>query len=65
MSRSTIAFALSAALLGGCVSLTQDQGFSSVGSTVKERTGKELVRIRSDADADAVRKRVRDRKSVV
>ena len=55
MSRSTTAFALSTVLLGGCVSLTQDQGFSTVESTVKERIGKDLVRIRSNADSDGVR----------
>ncbi|MEB0011410.1 TolC family protein [Glaciimonas sp. Gout2] len=40
--------------LGGCASLSQDSGFSSVQSMTKERIGQEVKWVKSDADANSV-----------
>lgn len=48
------------ALLGGCVSFSEDGGFGTVHSTVRERAGVEAKWVRSDAEADSVRGRVKE-----
>ncbi|MDB5768979.1 MAG: copB [Collimonas fungivorans] len=48
------AFAASVVLLGGCASLSQDGGFSSVQSLVKERSGQDLKWVKSEDDAASV-----------
>ncbi|MEB0013218.1 TolC family protein [Glaciimonas sp. Gout2] len=40
--------------LGGCASLSQDGGFSSVQSMTKERIGQEVKWVKSDADVNSV-----------
>ena len=52
------ALLLGAALLGACASFSPDAGFSTVEATARERLGKELRWARSDADSDAIDKRV-------
>ena len=47
-------------LLGGCASLSEDAGFSTVEQAVEERTGAETKWARSDSDADTVRGRVKE-----
>ena len=44
--------------LGGCATFSQDGGFNAVEKAVKDRSGKELVWIKSDAQRDSVDKRV-------
>jgi outer membrane protein TolC len=57
MRALTVAVAL---LLGGCASLSDDGGFTTVEQAVKERTGAETKWARSDSDADTVRGRVKE-----
>jgi outer membrane protein TolC len=49
-----------AALLGGCVSFSEDGGFGTVQRAVKERTGQEAKWLRSDDEANSVRGRVKE-----
>lgn len=51
--RATV-FALAVATLGGCATFSQDGGFDAVGSLAKERIGKEVKWVKSDADAMTV-----------
>ena len=53
-----LALLTSAALLGGCASLSSDGGFGAVERATKERIGKDLQWARSDADLDTIAKRV-------
>ncbi|MBC7942592.1 MAG: TolC family protein [Chitinophagaceae bacterium] len=53
-----MALLTSAAVLGGCTSFTPDGGFGAVERTTKERIGKDLQWARSDADFDAIARRV-------
>jgi len=57
-ARKIIGVATAAALLGGCASFSPDGGFDTVQSLAKERTGKDVKWIRSDADADSVQRLV-------
>ncbi|MBI5716319.1 MAG: TolC family protein [Burkholderiales bacterium] len=52
------ALLLTTALLGGCAGLSPDAGFGTVESAAKDRLGKDLKWSRSDADQDAIDKRV-------
>jgi outer membrane protein TolC len=54
------AAAVAALVLAGCVSLSDDAGFTKVEQAVKERTGAETKWARSDADANSVRARVKE-----
>ena len=47
-----------AAVVGGCASFSPDGGFGSVQQTARDRLGKDLVMARSDADQDAIARRV-------
>ncbi len=47
-----------AAVVGGCASFSPDGGFGSVQQTAKDRLGKDLVIAKSDADQDAIARRV-------
>ena len=59
LSRTRIAVAALALIaLSGCATLSNDGGFGSVEQTAKDRLGKELRWARSDADRDAIDKRV-------
>ena len=49
---------LAAASLSGCASFSADGGFGSVEQSAKDRLGKELRWARSDADQDAIDRRV-------
>ncbi|HOM12964.1 MAG TPA: TolC family protein [Rubrivivax sp.] len=49
-----------AAFLGGCASFSPDGGFAPVQQTAKDRLGKDLQWARSDADRDAIDRRVRE-----
>ncbi len=51
--RATV-FSLAVATLGGCATFSQDGGFDAVGSLAKERIGKEVKWVKSDADAMTV-----------
>jgi hypothetical protein len=53
-----IALAVSLLFLGGCASLSQDGGFSRVQSLTKERLGKDVTQVKSDADAATVEKTI-------
>ncbi|MDO9286906.1 MAG: TolC family protein [Aquabacterium sp.] len=53
-----LALLTSAAVLGGCASLTPNGGFGAVERTTKERIGKDLHWARGDADLDTIAKRV-------
>lgn len=53
-----LALLTSAAVLGGCASLTPDGGFGAVQHTTKERIGKDLHWARGEGDLDAIAKRV-------
>ncbi len=57
-ARKIIGAATAAAILGGCASFSPDGGFNTVQSLAKERTGKDVKWIRSDADADSVQRLV-------
>ena len=50
--------ALASFLLGGCATVSNDAGFGPVEQTAKDRLGKEIKWARSDADRDAIGKRV-------
>jgi len=52
------AFLATAAVLGGCASFSPDGGFGAVQQTAKNRLGKDLVIVKSDADQDAIARRV-------
>ena len=47
-----------AAVVGGCASFSPDGGFGSVQQAAKDRLGKDLVIAKSDADQDAIGRRV-------
>ena len=53
-----IALAVSLLFLGGCASLSQDGGFSRVQSLTKERLGKDVTQVKSEADAATVEKTI-------
>ena len=53
-------FAGVAAVLGGCVSFSQDGGFGTVQRAVRERTGQEVSWQRSADEANSVRARVKE-----
>ena len=46
------------AVLSGCASFSPDGGFGDVQKTAKDRLGKDLVLVKSDADQDAIAQRV-------
>ena len=48
------------ALLGGCAGFSQDGGFDSVQNTVRQRLGKDLKWVKSDAERASVDARVRE-----
>jgi outer membrane protein TolC len=52
------AIATAALLLGGCVSFTQDNGFSAVEKVTREKTGKQLAWARSGDEQPAIEARV-------
>lgn len=54
-----LALAMSVLFLGGCASFSADGGFSSVQSLTKERIGKDVTQVKSDADAATVDKTIR------
>jgi outer membrane protein TolC len=54
-----LAAPLGALLLSACASFSPDGGFGTVETLAKERTGKELRWVRSDADADSVQSTVK------
>jgi len=54
-----LACVLTALLLAGCASFSEDGGFGAVQSVARERLGKDAKWIRSDKDADAVRQTVK------
>lgn len=56
--RARIAVPVAALLVAGCATFSQDGGFPSVQALTRERAPGELAWARSDADADALRKRV-------
>lgn len=51
---------LASAVLAGCASFSPDAGFSSIESAAKEKLGKDVRWVRSDADADAIDRRVQE-----
>lgn len=51
--RATV-LALAVATLGGCATFSRDGGFDNVGSLTKERIGKDVKWVKSDADAMSV-----------
>ena len=58
IGNTTIAAAVTAALLGGCASFSTDGGFGSVQSAAKDRLGKQVQWSRTAADADSIERRV-------
>ncbi len=56
-TRLTLA-ALALFVLGGCATVSNDAGFGPVEQTAKDRLGKDVKWARSDADRDAIDKRV-------
>ena len=58
-SKRTLTLAVAAVLLGGCASLSQDRGFGLAQQTAAERLGKEATWIRTEADAESVKAKVR------
>lgn len=57
--RTLLALGVLATLaLGGCASFSKDGGFTSVEDTTRQRIGKEVKWARTDADRDALDKRV-------
>ena len=56
-TRLTLA-ALALFVLGGCATVSNDVGFGPVEQTAKDRLGKDVKWARSDADRDAIDKRV-------
>lgn len=53
-----LALAVSMLFLGGCATFSQDGGFSKVQSLTKERIGKDVTLVKSDADAATVEKTI-------
>ncbi len=53
-----LALAVSVLFLGGCATFSQDGGFSKVQSLTKERIGKDVTLVKSDADAATVEKTI-------
>lgn len=53
-----LALAVSVLFLSGCATFSQDGGFSQVQSLTKERIGKDVTRVQSDADAATVEKTI-------
>jgi len=51
---------LASAVLAGCASFSPDAGFSSIESAAREKLGKDVRWARSDADADAIDRRVQE-----
>ena len=51
---------VTAVLLGGCATFSEDGGFGTVETTVRERTGQQARWVRSESDADSVRARVQE-----
>jgi outer membrane protein TolC len=51
---------LASAVLAGCASFSPDAGFSSIESAAKDKLGKDVRWARSDADADAIDRRVQE-----
>ncbi len=49
---------INAAVLAGCASFSPDGGFSAVDQTAKDRLGKDVKWVRSDADQDTIDRRV-------
>lgn len=49
-----LVLALVATTLGGCATFSQDGGFNAVEQTTRERTGKDIKWVRSDADQNSV-----------
>jgi outer membrane protein TolC len=58
-SRTIIAVTMSAALLGGCATFSQDGGFDTVSKFTQDRTGKQVKAIRSDDDAVSVQSSIK------
>ena len=58
MNARIAGLALVSIVLGGCATFSPDGGFNAVEKAVKDRSGKELVWIKSDAQRDSVDKRV-------
>ena len=56
----TVIAAIALPMLAGCVSLSEDAGFTKVKEAVKERVGAETKWARSDGEADTVRGRVKE-----
>jgi hypothetical protein len=54
----TLTCALAALFLAGCASFSEDGGFGTVQTIARERLGKDAKWIRTEGDADAVRKAV-------
>jgi hypothetical protein len=54
------AAALAVFALAGCVSFSDDGGFGTVNTAVRERTGQEAKWIRTDEEANSVRARVKE-----
>ena len=57
--RTIIAFALSAALLGGCATFSKEGGFDSVTQITQDRIGKSVKAIRTDDDAASVQSSIK------
>ncbi|TAJ20427.1 MAG: TolC family protein [Rugosibacter sp.] len=57
--RTIITFALSAVLLGGCATFSNDGGFETVTQVTQDRTGKAVKTIRSDDDAASVQSSIK------
>lgn len=53
-----LALAVSMLFLGGCATFSQDGGFSKVQSLTKERIGKDVTLVKTDADAATVEKTI-------
>jgi hypothetical protein len=53
-----LATTISLLFLSGCASFSADGGFSSVQSMTKDRIGKDVMLVKSDADADTVQKTI-------
>jgi len=55
-----VAALVAAALAAGCASFSEDGGFAGVAQTVRERSGKEAVWARTDAERERAQARVRE-----
>ena len=58
VARASLAAAFVVLPLGGCATFSADGGFDNVGQIVTQRSGKEVKWPRTDADRDAIDKRV-------